>query len=170
MTASPRRSLTDIQERSSAARLAAVQALYEMDMVGSPADPVLREFIEQRWRNAPFADSGDGFAEAGEAIEPEAELMSEIVHGATGRVAELDRLIERKMSDDRPFERLEPILRAILRAAAYELTERLQVPARVVINEYVDVAKAFFIGSEPALVNKTLDALARDSRAEEMES
>ncbi len=140
--------------RRSAARLAAVQALYEMEVAGAPADPVLREFLEHRWQGQ----------EAPHGAEPDAAFLGDLVRGVGARSAELDALITPALSADWPLERLEVLLRAILRAGAYELLAREDVPPRVVIAEYLNVAHAFFTGREPALVNGVLDSLARTLR------
>ena len=149
--------------RRRAARLAAVQALYEMDVAGAPADAVLREFLGQRWTRALAAEDSEPAL-----AEPDAEMFSDLVRGVAARRDELDATIEGALAEDRTVQRLEVVLRAILRAGAYELLARLDVPPRVSINEYINVAYAFFAGSEPALVNGVLDRVARTLRPEEL--
>ena len=147
------------------ARLAAVQALYQIELSDTPADApdrierVIREFARYR-----LGQDIDG-EEIGEADE---DLFADIVRGATARRAELDGVLARALSADWPIERLEAILRAILRAGTYELVARTDVPARVVISEYLEVAHAFFSGKEPALVNGVLDRLGRLLREAEL--
>ncbi len=148
----------------SMARLAAVQAIYEMDMAGVTADPVLEEFIEDRWRHA----TGDAADER--LVEPDAALLAELVRGVGGRCADLDSLIEPTLDGEWTVQRLEAVLRAILRAATYELQVSVNVPSKVVINEYVNVANAFFTGNETSLVNGVLDRLARTLRPGELEN
>jgi len=147
--------------RRSTARLVAVQALYEMDLAGAEADPVLQEFLEKRWTN------GDG--DDAQLAEPDAKLLTNIVQGVSARRDDLDRTLESALNETWPPERLETLLRAILRAGVYELTAHNDVPALVVITEYVDVAHAFFDGNEGGLVNGVLDRLARSLRPNELE-
>ncbi len=150
------------------ARLAAVQAIYEMELAASSADTVLRGFRENRW-------DGDGSGEVsagGLPIrpakgEPDQVLLNELVRGVAERRAELDAMISPALSEGWPLERLEAVLRAILRAGAFELFARSDVPMRVVITEYVDIAHAFFQGKEPGLVNAVLDRLGRVLRQDE---
>lgn len=148
----------------SAARLAAVQALYEMDMAGVAADPVLGQFLLSRWSNT----ENDGVNNKDALAEPDNDLLLALVHGVGERSQELDVLIAAELSAKWTLERLETILRAVLRAGAFELLTLPNIPARVVINEYVDVAHAFFSRGEPGLVNSVLDNLARKLRAGEM--
>lgn len=152
------------RRRRSAARLAAVQAVYEIDIAGAAAAAVVREFIEERWRE------GDGEEKtAAGAVRPDDGLFASVVLGVAERRDELDRMIAAALSADRTLERLEAVLRAILRAGAYELLVERTVPPRVVINEYMEVAHAFFAGNEPDLVNAVLDRLARTLRPGELE-
>jgi transcription antitermination protein NusB len=138
--------------RRSMARLAAVQALYQIDLSGARPQTVIAEF--QRHRLGREID-GEQYGEADPA------LFADIVTGTTERQADLDRAISAVLTPDWPLERLETVLRAILRAGAYELLARADVPARVAISEYLDIAHAFFAGKEPGLVNGVLDRLAR---------
>ncbi len=148
--------------RRTVARLAATQALYEMDLAGAGPDPVLQEFLGDRWRVVD-APNGEGLG------EPDPVFLADLVRGATGRRAALDEMIGAALSQEWTVERLEALIRAILRLGAYELSVRSDVPARVVISEYVDVAGAFFLGSETTLVNGVLDRLARSLRPDEIE-
>ena len=149
--------------RRSAARLAAVQALYEMDMAGAAADPILGAFLQDRWKV-----NGEDDA-AADLAEPDGALLADLVHGVAGRREDLDGMIESALSAEWTLERLEVVLRAILRAGTYELLVRADIPPRVVINEYLEVAHAFFAGAETGLVNGVLDRLARTLRPREME-
>ena len=149
------------------ARLAAVQALYELEMVGAPTDSVLAEFLNDRWRPAP---GGKEAEEKDDLVKPDEAFFCELVRGATARHDEIGRMIGEALSGGWTLERLEPLIRTILRAGAYELLARSDVPLKVVITEYVEVAHAFFAEKEPALVNAVLDRLARTLRHVEMEA
>ncbi len=138
-----------------AARLACVQVLYEIDVSGAGSDPVLREFLTDRWSGN---SNGDAMA------VPDRSFLRRLVFGVDERMADLDRAISAALAPDLAIDRLEVLLRAVLRAAAYELIAMPEVPVKVVINEYMDVAHAFFSGSEPALVNGVLDRIARETR------
>lgn len=140
----------------SAARLGAVQALYQLEMSEEPKVPMV---IEEYLRHRLGAEiEGDQYVEADTA------LFSDIVAGAWGRHAEFDEAIAPCLVKDWPLERLESIIRAILRAGAYELTARPDVPTAVVINEYVDIAHAFYERTEASFVNGVLDKLAKAVR------
>lgn len=156
-------------EGRSAARLAAVQALYEIEMTEAPTDSVLMEFLARRWSAA--VQQGAGPEDGAETpptqralAEPDDVWLQDVVRGVFARKEELDRLIGDSLSAGRTLERLEMLMKAVLRAGAYELLVRLDVPPRVVITEYVDVAHAFFAGSEPAFINGVLDGVARKAR------
>ena len=158
-----------IRERS-AARLAAVQALYEMDMTGVSPDQVLEDFLKQRWKVQPI--NIDALEEGEDDLSglalPDGGLLSELVRGVTQRSDDLDGMIGPSLSGEWTVERLETLLRAILRSGTFELLTMADVPARVIINEYVDVAKAFYEDGKPGLVNGVLDKLARTLRAQEL--
>ena len=145
--------------KRSAARLAAVQALYQMKMTGASADSVIVQFCEQ--------DAARKWSEINPG-EFDRGLFGQLVKGVTAKREELDRIIGAVLSEDWTVERLEIILRAILEAGTYEITERPDVPPRVAITEYVDVAHAFYSGAEPGMVNGVLDKLARKFRDQEM--
>lgn len=150
----------------SAARMAAVQALYELDMVEGDADPVLRSFIEKRWTVTVEDEDGDEVGEA-DFHDPDKTFLIALVRGALDQKVSLDELLNGALGDNWTVARLEVLLRAVLRAGAYELSQRAEIPAKVIINEYMDVAKAFFTGGEPKMVNGVLDKLAhvlRDGR------
>jgi transcription antitermination protein NusB len=146
--------------RRTAARLAAVQALYQMDVTGvSPAN-VVGEFLKHGLAHA--GEEGESLGAMNEA------LFADLVEGVAARRGEIDGQIAAVLPGDWPLERLEIIIRAILRAGTYELVARLDIPARVVISEYLDIAHAFFSGKEPGLVNGVLDRLARNFRPENL--
>jgi N utilization substance protein B len=136
-----------------AARMAAVQALYQMELAGTGAEEVAEEFIAHRF--AEFSDN------------PDTEFFSAIVTGVPGHQVEIDRAIAACLSENWTMTRMDSILRAILRAAGFELIARRDVPAKVVIDEYVGLARAFFPGDEPGFVNAALDTMARRKRAKE---
>ncbi len=141
-----------------AARLAAVQALYQMDLGGASLPDVLAEF--ESYRLGKEID-GDQYRDADFAF------FRDVVGGVVREQQALDPVVHTTLSAGWPLARIDVTLRAILRAGAYELAGRTDVPARVVIAEYVDVAKAFFEGDVPAMVNGVLDAIARRLRPAE---
>jgi transcription antitermination protein NusB len=141
-----------------AARLAAVQAIYQMELTGVDAEEVAGEFVEHRFGRE---------AETGSEVEPDAEFFGAVVRGVPQHQVEIDRGIVKCLASDWRLERIDSILRAILRAASFELIARHDVPARVVIDEYVEIAHAFFNGDEPSFVNAVLDKLAHRKRAPE---
>lgn len=145
--------------KRSVARLVAVQALYQIDLVGAEPHAVVAEFIEHRLGRE---IDGERYGEADRA------LFADLVAGVSDRRADIDRAIAAALPADWPLERLETILRAILRAGAYELLARGDVPPRVTITEYLDIAHAFFSGKEPGMVNGVLDRLARTLRADDL--
>ncbi|GGF28592.1 N utilization substance protein B [Aliidongia dinghuensis] len=144
--------------KRSAARLGAVQALYQIEMTEASAAAVVVEYVKHRLGQE---IDGDKFVPA------DATLFEELVQGAVRQQAELDGIIQPALSAEWPLDRLEMILRAILRVATFELAHRIDVPVRVVITEYVDIAHAFFTGKEPGLINGVLDRLGRQLRPTE---
>lgn len=145
--------------RRSASRLAAVQAMYQIEFGGGEPEAVISEFIDRRLG---AEVDGDRYAEA------DPEFFRAVVRGGAGRTGELDALLDDALGPKRSPERLDGILRALLRAATFELVGRKDVPVRVVLDEYLDVAHAFFSGPEPKLVNGVLDALAHRLRPDEL--
>ncbi len=139
----------------SAARLAAVQALYQMEMEGTPLAKLLHEFHEHRL-GAALEDT--------QYEEAEVDFFDDIVSGAAARRDEIDGLIAARLAEGWSLERLDRPMRAILRAGAYELIARPDVPVASVISEYVDVAHAFFDKRETGFVNGLLDAIAKAAR------
>jgi N utilization substance protein B len=146
--------------RHSAARLAAVQALYQMEITGGSPARVVREFELFRL--------GAADPEASGGRKANQKLFAELVEGVTEQADALDALVAPRLAEGWSVERLEVILRAILRLGAYELRFRLEAPARAVITEYVKLADAFFSGAEPKVVNGVLDAVARETRPGEL--
>jgi len=141
-----------------AARLAAIQALYQMELTGEDAEAVVEEFVAFRFGREP---------EMAALGEPDAAFFGDIVRGVPLRQAEIDDAITRCLSSDWRLSRVDSILRAILRAGAFELVARPDVPAKVVINEYIELSHAFFSAEEPSFVNAALDKLAHRKRAAE---
>ena len=139
----------------SAARLAAVQALYQLEMEGTAIAPLLHQFHEHRLG---ATIEGATYAEA------EQSFFDDVVRGVDARRAEIDALIVGKLAKGWSLERLDRPMRAILRAGTYELIARPDVPAASVITEYVDVAHAFFDKKESGFVNGLLDAIAKETR------
>jgi N utilization substance protein B len=144
------------------ARVAAVQALFQADQTGDPLDLVIDQFVRHRL-NQPAGGTND------EDRLPDADiaLFARIVHAAAAQAALLDELIAASLPADWPLARLDAVLRSLLRAGAAELAEPEGPPSRVIINEYLDVAHAFFSGDEAKLVNGVLDRLAHELRAAE---
>jgi N utilization substance protein B len=142
----------------SAARLLAVQALYQRAVSDQSAAEVLREFLQHR-----VEETIEGLKHG--AVNR--ELLGELVEGVVKNEDMLDDMLAAVLDEDWTIERLELLLHVLLRAAAFELSDRLEVPARVVISEYVDLANAFYDGRETAFVNGLLDRLAHVLRAEE---
>jgi transcription antitermination protein NusB len=149
---------SDIEARR-AARLGAVQALYQMEMSGASTADVIAEFDAGKLPRETEASITD--------CEGDAALFKTLVEQAVDRQATLDRAIARHLNKGWRLERLDAVARAILRAGATELEQRADIPVAVVINEYVEIAKRFFDGPEPGFVNATLDACARDLRRAE---
>ena len=146
--------------RRSVARLAAVQALYQLELNrGIDPEAVVREFARHRLGHE---IDGDRYGEADPA------LFSDIVRGVAADLDRLDATITEAITEEWPLPRLDAVLRAILRAGAYELVHRRDVPPRVSINEYTTIAHAFFSGKEPGLANGVLDRLGRTLRTPEM--
>ena len=142
----------------SQARLAAVQALYQMDLAHTDSLDVIQQFAAHR-----FGEN----AEDAEVKSADLELFAEIVKGVVARQREIDPPLDAQLAKGWRLNRIDSIVRATLRSATFELIARETVPARVVINEYVEVAKAFFEGDEPKLVNAVLDKVARKLRPKE---
>jgi transcription antitermination protein NusB len=144
--------------RRGAARLAAVQALYQMDVAATPLHEIIAEF-ESHWL---------GREVEGETYLPaEAAYFRDVVGGVVAEQRKLDPMIDAALQKGWPLKRIETLLRAVLRAGAYELDCKRDVPARVVVSEYVDVAGAFVDREETGMVNAVLEQLARQLRAGE---
>ncbi|HET9812715.1 MAG TPA: transcription antitermination factor NusB [Sphingomicrobium sp.] len=148
--------MTVTRSRSrSAARLAAVQALYQQEMEGTPLPRLLKEFHDHRL---------GAVIEDAEYHAAERDFFDDIVTGADARRGDIDALIGERLAKGWSLERLDRPMRAILRAGAYELIARPDVPVASVISEYVDVAHAFYDKRESGFVNGLLDAIAKHTR------
>jgi N utilization substance protein B len=141
-----------------AARLAAVQALYQMDIGGAGINDIFAEF-ESHWLGNEV--EGEQYLPAEEAF------FRDIVAGVLRDQNKLDPLIDDALAKGWPLARIEAILRAVMRAGAYELEHRKDIPARVIVSEYVAVAHAFVEDDETGMVNAVLDQIARQFRADE---
>ena len=172
MTADPHSVPVPVPRPRSIARTAAVQALYQMDMAGTDLNQVIQEFERVR-----FASEVEAVAAGGAPREPDPDEKSEgadiqffadILRGVVRRQRDIDPMIDQQLADGWRLIRVDSILRAILRAGVFELVERTDVPARVVINEYINVAHSFFDAEEPRVVNGVLDRIARKVRGPEI--
>ena len=148
-----------------ASRVAAVQALFQSEQGGETVETIIQQFVRHRLGELP----GTGGFEEGRAPDADVTLFSRIVRTAVQQQDRLDALVAEALPVEWPFARLDPVLRALLRAAGAELTMTEGPPARVVINEYLDVAHGFFTGDEPRMANGLLDRLARTLRSGDFE-
>ena len=146
---------TPPRQARSVARLAAVQALYQMELGGAGVEAVVREFSDHRFgadlEGEPLALADEGF-------------FAELVRGVVADQGAIDKAIVRRLATGWKLDRLDATVRAILRAGAFELASRPDVPIEVVIDEYVELAKAFFDPTEAGFINAALDSIAGDVR------
>ncbi|OYX56873.1 MAG: N utilization substance protein B [Brevundimonas subvibrioides] len=149
--------LTSRQRRArTVARLAAVQALYQLELAGEGVETVITEFSNHRFD----ADiEGEALAEADEA------WFADIVRGVIAGQKDIDASVKARLASNWRLERLDATLRALLRCGAWELTHKTEVPKEIVIDEYVELAKAFFDEADAKFVNAALDGVARDVRS-----
>ena len=144
-----------LKARRAGARLAAVQALYQMEQTEQSARSVVADFMADRL----------GLGNDGEPIEEaDPNLFKEVVLGVVAQQEDVDAAIMKRLADGWKIERLDATSRAILRAAVYELIADLGLPSQIILDEYVSIAHAFFEGAEPKFINGLLDAVARDVR------
>jgi N utilization substance protein B len=143
------------RQARSVARLAAVQALYQMEVSSAGVEAVIREFGEHR-----FDRDVDDMSLAG----ADEAFFADLVRGVVAHQREVDAAVARRLAQNWRLERVDATVRAILRAGVYELTHRKDVPIEVVIDEYVELTKSFFEGAEPGFVNGALDGVAKDVR------
>lgn len=137
------------------ARLAAVQALYQMELAGEGVETVIEEFSRHRF---------DGDIEGQMLAEADEDYFAQIVRGVVTGQAAIDGAVKARLASNWRLERLDATLRALLRCGAWELRDRPDTPREVVIDEYVELAKAFFDEAEAKFVNAALDGVARDAR------
>lgn len=141
--------------RRAGARLAAVQALYQMEQTGQSARSVIADFMEDRL----------GLNEEGEPVEEaDPDLFKSIVDGVVEQQEAVDAAIMKRLAEGWKIERLDATSRAILRGGVYELIADIGLPSQIILDEYVSLAHAFFEGSEPKFINGLLDAVSRDVR------
>ncbi len=141
------------KQARSVARLAAVQALYQMEVSGTGVDAVVREFHDHRFQTDL---EGEPLAAADEPF------FGDLARGVVRAQADIDAAIVRRLAPGWRLSRLDATARAILRCAAFELLRRPDIPREIVINEYLEIAKSFFGAVEAGFVNGVLDAIARD--------
>ncbi len=142
--------------RRSGARLAAVQALYQMEQTEQSTRSVIADFMGDRL----------GLNDEGEPIEEaDPDIFKAIVNGVVERQDVIDAAIMKRLATGWKIERLDATSRAILRAAVYELVAEISLPSQIILDEYVSLAHAFFEGAEPKFINGLLDAVSRDVRA-----
>lgn len=143
-----------------AARLAAVQALYQMESAGQGVEATIREFQDFRL---------GGEIEGEKLFAADSAFFADILRGAVETQGRLDPYLQRQLASGWKLSRLDATVRAILRAGLYEMIRRPDVPYKVVINEYVEIAHAFFDnGDEPGFINAVLDAAAKEARSDEV--
>ncbi|HLZ81949.1 MAG TPA: transcription antitermination factor NusB [Caulobacteraceae bacterium] len=139
----------------SVARLAAVQALYQMETAGAGVEAVVREFRDHRF---------DADLEGKPLARADEPFFADLARGVVAAQREIDAAISERLAADWRLERLDATVRAILRCAVFELRFRQDVPREVAINEYLEIAKSFFGGAEAGFINGVLDSIARDDR------
>ena len=148
--------LTSKQRRArTVSRLAAVQALYQMELAGEGVDVIVKEFRDHRF---------DADIDGAPLAEADEDWFSDIVHGVVEDQRGIDEAVKARLASNWRLERLDATLRALLRCGAWELKSKPDVPREIVIDEYVELAKAFFDEAEAKFVNAALDGVARDAR------
>lgn len=140
------------------ARLAAVQALYQMEASGAGVESVILEFRTHRL---------GGDIDGNLLHDADEEFFSDLLRGVIRLQSKIDPLINKRLARGWTLARLDSTARAILRSAAFEFVNRADIPAGAVINEYIEIAKAFFGDDDPRFINAILDGMARDLRADE---
>lgn len=140
-----------------AARVAIVQALYQMDVANVPSKKVVREFQNHRF----------GFSDEPGMVQADEPFFEEIIEGVVLSQDAIDKKISSLLPEKWPLRRLDLTLRSLLRAGAYEMLRRPDIPALVIINEYVSIASDFFDGKEPGMVNGILDKIGKEVRSTE---
>lgn len=157
----PEREKSSMYERSSA-RLAAVQALYQIEASQNPAEQVIKDFLIGRIGGLAVTEDSDTAQETTVALTTlDSELFINLVRAVQERGLEIDDIVKGALSPEWPWERLEMTLRAILRSGVAELLTRTDIPGGATVSEFIDVAHAFYAGAEPRMVNAVLDRIAR---------
>jgi N utilization substance protein B len=159
MSGPPKASAASHSLALSAARLASVQALYQMDLAATDLNAVIEEFCNYR-----LTEEGSEAT----CARADQEHFTRVLKGVVARQRDIDPLVDQQLAAGWRLVRIDSILRAVLRAAVFELMELSDIPARVIISEYIDVAHAFFAGEEPKVVNGVLDRIARKLRPGEL--
>lgn len=152
----------------SLARLGAVLALYQMDIAGTDLNIIIDDFINSRGPSAYEAGTKDTENQDAMQIDlatMDKDLFIDILRGLVANQKEIDSLIHDKLNNDWPMARIDTTLRAIFRAGGYEMLKRADIPPKVIINEYVEMSKAFFDSQETNMINGVLDGIAKDIRA-----
>ena len=148
--------LTSRQRRArTVSRLATVQALYQMELAGEDVETVVREFLNHRF---------DADIEGQPLAEADEDWFAQVVRGVVADQKAIDERIKKRLASNWRLERIDATLRALLRSGAWELAHKPEVPKEIVIDEYVELAKAFFDEAEAKFVNAALDGVARDVR------
>lgn len=148
-----------VPSRRQAARLSAVQALYQWQEGQDTPTAIIEQFVTVR-----TGEKGEG----GMRRDADRPLFKDVVEGAVSHKDELEKTVTAALAEDWTWARVDRLVRAILLAGTYELLYRKDVPARVVINEYVEIAHAFYEHSEPTFINSLLDRVARETRSAEL--
>jgi N utilization substance protein B len=147
--------------------MAAVQALYQMDLAGTDVTEVIDQFVKLRFGHGGIDQDGEN---DGTLADADPAFFADILNGVVRRQRDIDPLVDHQLRTGWTLVRVDSILRAILRAGVFELLERADVPARVIINEYINVAHAFFDGEESKVVNGVLDRIAHRLREDEFKT
>ena len=141
------------RQSRSVARLAAVQALYQMEVSGVGVEAVIREFRDHRF---------DGDLEGEPLAQADEPFFGDLARGVVAEQKAIDAAVTKRLATGWKLDRLDATVRAILRCAAFELRGRPEIPREVVINEYLEIAKSFFSGAEAGFINGVLDSIARE--------
>jgi len=163
----PKQEVYSRRSRLSAARLCAVQALYLTEFTDRPLTDVLSDFLNERLGSSALQEDGEKERPT-PLVPPDPTVFTALVRGTVEAKAQLDETIDASLDGERTIARLEAILTSILRVGVFEMMHCPDVPPKVVISEYVDIAHAFFGGPEPKLVNAVLDRVAKAVRVDEL--
>ena len=150
-------SINNSSRAASSARLACVQSLYKIEITGNSDDSIMFDYLLERWSTI----NGEGK----KLFQPNKDKFEFLMCGVKMEKEEIDEIISAAISKDREFERLEILLKSILRAGTLELLREHNVPLAVIIDEYVEIAHAFYFEKEPAFVNGVLDTIGKTLRA-----